>query len=86
MIKILHSTVGNILHYLKHKEKHNVQVYNDGPKILDSVGFAAVLPSPSHSGRLPRTASIFTTKMPAMKTVIKELIENNRAERLCHLL
>lgn len=59
--------------FVKHMEEYNnVQIYTYGSKMESQVGFAPVLPAQMLNGWLPAAASILTTEMYAIKTVIEE--------------
>ena len=62
--------------FLEHKEKHNgCHIYTDGSKRNGGVGYAAVLPSQTLSGKLRPEASIFTAELYAIKAAVESIIE-----------
>ena len=66
--------------FLQHKDEHiSNHIYTDGSKMENHVGFAAVLPSQTTSGGLPKEASIFTAEIYAIKVAIGKLIENENS-------
>ena len=68
--------------FLAHQERHpTVDIYTDGSKSTEGVGFAAVLPNTTNGGRLTREASIFTAELydinAAVHKISKGTIDGN---------
>ena len=63
--------------FLTHSASHDdsaTPVYTDGSKRDDGVGFAAVLPHRTISGRLPAASSVFTAELRAILPAVTFLI------------
>ena len=61
--------------FLAHLERHPTKhIFTDGSKTSQHVGFAAVLPSTTRSGRLTEEASIFTAELYAIKIAVEEIL------------
>ena len=62
--------------FLAHLERHpTVHIYTDGSKSTEGVGFAAVFPNITSSGRLTGEASIFTAELYAINAAVNEILK-----------
>ena len=64
--------------FMNHQAEHtqSLSVYTDGSKTDQGVGWAAVFPTETISGALPRHASVFTAELTAVSSALRSIEEH----------